>query len=83
MRGGLRVVRPRVSNIHVFHWWPTAAERHPLAAGEARWAEFWRELKTLPGERHAMLEFVEGDTAEAFLRDAGTLERWLRAEPAG
>ena len=79
---GLRAVLPRVSNIHVFHWWPTAAERHPLAEGEARWAEFWRELRTLPGGRHALLEFVEGDTAEAFLRDAGTLERWLRAGQA-
>ncbi len=75
---GLRAVAPKVGNVHVFHWWPTAAERHPLADGEARWAEFWRELKALPGERHAMLEFVKDDSVEAFFRDAGTLERWLR-----
>ena len=74
---GLRAVAPRVSNVHVFHWWPSSAERHPLAEGEARWAEFWRELKPLAGERFAMLEFVPGDAEEAFLRDAATLRRWL------
>lgn len=75
---GLRAVAPRVGNVHVFHWWPTAAERHPLAEGEARWAEFWPLLKAAPGERFALLEFVQGDEPEAFLRDAATLERWLR-----
>lgn len=74
---GLRAVLPRVSNVHVFHWWPTAAERHPLADGVARWAEFWRELKSLSGERFAMLEFVQGDSGDAFLRDAATLRSWL------
>jgi sugar phosphate isomerase/epimerase len=75
---GLRAVAPRLSNVHVFHWWPTSAERHPLAEGEARWAEFWREIGPLAGERFAMLEFVPGDTEEAFLRDAATLSGWLR-----
>lgn len=75
---GLRAVAGRVSNVHVFHWWPTAAERHPLVDGEARWAEFWRELKALPGERFAMLEFVQGDEEAAFLRDAATLAAWLK-----
>ena len=75
---GLRAVAGRVSNVHVFHWWPTSAERHALADGAARWAEFWRELRALPGERFAMLEFVQGDDEEAFLRDAGTLTEWLK-----
>lgn len=75
---GLRAVAPKVSNVHVFHWWPTAAERLPLADGEARWAEFLRVAKALPGERYALMEFVPGDEPDAFLRDAGTLERWLR-----
>jgi hypothetical protein len=39
--------------------------------------EFWRELKPLAGERFAMLEFVKGDSEEAFLRDAATLRSWL------
>ena len=75
---GLRAVASRVSNVHVFHWWPTSADRHPLAEGAARWAEFLRELKALSGERFAMLEFVKGDDPDMFLRDAATLAEWLR-----
>ncbi len=74
---GLRAVSARVSNVHVFHWWPSSAQRLPLAEGEARWAEFWPVLAALPGERFAMLEFVPGDTEDAFLRDASVLSRWL------
>jgi 3-dehydroshikimate dehydratase len=79
---GLRAVLPRVSNVHVFHWWPTAAERHPLAAGAERWAAFFRELSALPGERFALLEFVRGDTEAALVEDAATLREWLAAPPA-
>lgn len=75
---GLRAVLPKVSNIHVFHWWPTAAERLLLAEGAERWAEFLGELKPLSGERFAMLEFVQGDAPEVFLKDAATLTDWLR-----
>ena len=67
----------KVGNVHVSHWWPTSAERHALAEGEARWAEFWPVLKAAPGDRFALLEFVRGDEPEAFLRDAATLVRWL------
>lgn len=74
---GLRAVAARVGNVHVFHWWPTSAERHALADGEARWAEFWPLIRALPGDRHALLEFVREDSPEMFLRDAGTLVRWL------
>ncbi len=74
---GLEEVLPRVSNIHVFHWWPTAAERHPLANGAERWSPFWSLIKQAPGDRHALLEFVQGDSPEAFLRDAATLRQWL------
>lgn len=74
---GLRAVLPRVSTIHVFHWWPTAAERHPLADGKARWDAFWPLLRQAPGDRHALLEFVKGDEPAAFLRDAATLREWL------
>jgi sugar phosphate isomerase/epimerase len=77
---GLRAVLPRVGNVHVFHWWPTAAERHPLAEGAARWSRFLRELKPLQGERFAMLEFVQDDAEDAFLRDAATLRGWLAAD---
>lgn len=74
---GLREMQSRVSNIHVFHWWPTSAERHALAEGAERWGAFWPLLKAVPGDRYALLEFVRGDEAEAFLRDAATLRAWL------
>jgi len=74
---GLKEVLPKVSTIHVFHWWPTGAERHPLAAGAERWACFWALLRQAPGDRYALLEFVQGDEPEAFLRDAETLREWL------
>lgn len=80
---GLRAVLPRIGNIHVFHWWPTSADRLPLAEGEARWAEFLRRLRTLPGDRYALLEFVPGDSAESLLRDAVTLNEWLRKLTSG
>ena len=74
---GLREVLPRVGNVHVFHWWPTANERHPLAAGLERWGQFWPLLRQAPGDRFALLEFVQGDDPAAFLRDAATLKAWL------
>jgi 3-dehydroshikimate dehydratase len=74
---GLREVLPKVSTIHVFHWWPTSAERHALAAGAERWGRFWPLLKQAPGDRYALLEFVPGDEPGAFLRDAATLREWL------
>ncbi len=80
---GLRAVLPRVGNLHVFHWWPTSADRHPLAEGEARWAEFLWKVRSLPGDRYALLEFVVNDAPEAFLRDAETLKEWLRRLAAG
>lgn len=74
---GLRAVRARMSNLHVFHWWPTSAERHPLAEGSARWAAFFAECAPLTEDRFALMEFVPGDAPEAFLRDAGTLKALL------
>ncbi|CAM3063698.1 sugar phosphate isomerase/epimerase [Rariglobus hedericola] len=74
---GLREVQSRVSNIHVFHWWPTPADKHPLADGAERWGRFWPLIQDMPGDRYALLEFVQGDEPEAFLRDAATLREWL------
>lgn len=77
---GLTAILPCLSNMHVFHWWPTAAERHPLADGAGRWAAFWPHARRAPGDRFALLEFVQGDSPEAFLRDAATLRDWLAAD---
>jgi sugar phosphate isomerase/epimerase len=80
---GLGAVLPKVGNIHVFHWWPTSGDRHPLAEGEARWAAFFKKLGTLPGDRYALLEFVPGETVESLMRDAATLNEWLRRLTSG
>lgn len=78
---GLKAVLPRVGNLHVFHWWPTSSDRHPLADGAERWGAFLAELKKAPApggrDRFALLEFVPGDEPAAFLRDAATLKMWL------
>lgn len=74
---GLADVLPKVGNVHVFYWWPSSAERHPLAAGAGRWKPFFDLLERAPGDRYAMLEFVPGDEPEAAVRDAATLKDWI------
>ncbi len=77
---GLHGALPRLSNIHVFHWWPTAADRLPLARGESRWRRYLAAAGAQPGPdglRFASLEFVAEDSVEQFRTDARTLRRWL------
>lgn len=73
----LRSLLPRVTNVHVFHWRPGSTTRLPLADGAARWHDFLDIAAEAPGDRYAMLEFVERDAPECFLRDAATLKSWL------
>ena len=73
---GLGLIGPRLSHLHVFHWHPVR-ERRPLAEGAERWALFLRRAEAVPGDRYAMLEFVEKDSPENFLSDAATLKSWL------
>jgi sugar phosphate isomerase/epimerase len=70
-------VLPRLRNVHVFHWWPTAAERHPLAEGEAAWRSYLAIVRDAGRDADCLLEFVRGDAPEQFLADAATLRRWL------
>jgi len=70
-------VLPRLRNVHVFHWWPTAAERHPLAEGEAAWRSYIEIVRASGREADFLLEFVRNDDVQQFLADAATLKRWL------
>lgn len=74
---GLERLLPLVHHLHVFHWWPSSAERHPLSAGAANWKRYLdvlrRENRPLP----LLLEFVRNDSPEQFLEDAATLRSWL------
>jgi len=74
---GLRAIVPRLSNVHVFHWWPTDKDRLPLEQGEERWTQFLDVIDLAPGDRHLMLEFVPDDSPDAFLRDAALLKKWI------
>ncbi len=73
----LRSLLPRLTHVHVYHWRPGSTDRLPLADGVARWGNFLELAATAPGDRYAMLEFVEGDAPVSFLRDAATLKSWL------
>lgn len=77
---GLNVIGSRLSHVHVYHW-RDAQERRPLAEGAACWAEYLRVAAAPPGDRYAMLEFVEDDAPENFLRDAAVLKTWLVESP--
>ncbi|RFC45621.1 MAG: Sugar phosphate isomerase/epimerase [Verrucomicrobia bacterium] len=73
----LRSLLPQLTHVHVFHWRAGTTDRLPLADGAARWRSFLDLAVTAPGDRYAMLEFVEGDAPVNFLRDAATLKSWL------
>jgi len=78
----LQAILPYLANVHVFHWWPSAGERHPLVAGEERWREYLAKIRSLAGEHACLLEFVKGDDAAQFFEDARTLRSWLNPETA-
>ncbi|RVO00612.1 sugar phosphate isomerase/epimerase family protein, partial [Sinorhizobium meliloti] len=70
-----------VSHVHVFAW-DRERKRFPLASAEGYWQA---ALAAMPqsrwtGRRFAMLEFVAGDDPAAFLADAATLRKILKAE---
>ncbi len=68
---------PWLRNLHVFHWWPDATHRLPLAEGAGRWPAFLDAARADGRDRWALLEFVSGDDEGQFLRDAATLRGWL------
>jgi 3-dehydroshikimate dehydratase len=74
---GLQWVLPRLSCVHVFHWWPTPAERRPLAEGEHRWSRYLPVVRSTGRDHVVALEFVRDDSPEQFLADARTLLDWL------
>lgn len=76
---GLRSIKQRLCNLHVFHWIYREGKRIrcPLAEGADRWPVYLREAADAPGERYALIEFVAGDTPDQYLADAATLSGWL------
>ena len=71
----LEMVLPRLLHVHAFTWrHGDGVERLPLADGEAMWKKALAQMK----DARVLLEFVQGDCEEAFLRDARTLIRWMK-----
>ncbi|MFL7793458.1 MAG: sugar phosphate isomerase/epimerase family protein [Anaerolineae bacterium] len=73
---GLDAVLPWLLHAHVFSWGATG-ERLPLADGEMGWMQYLRKIASSGRDHFAMLEFVQDDAPESFLRDAITLKQWL------
>jgi len=73
----LEDVRFRLAHIHTFTWSIKNGRitRLPLASGEKLWKDVF---SSSVGTACALLEFVENDCEEAFLRDAQTLRDWLK-----
>jgi len=72
-------VLPRLRNVHVFHWWPTARDRHPLVDGEAQWRAYIDIVRESGRPVDFLLEFVANDSPGQFLADASTLRRLLES----
>jgi len=77
--GRLLDVLPRLRNVHVFHWWPTHKERHPLAVGEDRWRTYIDIIREAAKPVDLLLEFVTNDSPAHLLEDAATLQRLLES----
>ena len=73
----LAKVIPYVTNIHVFHWWPTHHDRCLLSQGTEDWASYFNTIESHDCKRFALLEFVKDDLPENFCADAKTLKAML------
>ncbi len=73
----LRDICPRLRHVHVFHWWPTGADRQALIDGGERWKTYLEILKCEGRTMPCLLEFVRNDSIEQFIQDAATLRSWL------
>ena len=78
---GVEALRPWLEYLHVFHWHLQTGERRPLAEGEDLWRDYLAQAAHPDRTRYALLEFVQDDAPEAFLRDAATLLQWLGNYP--
>ncbi len=80
---GLAEVLPWLVNLHVYHIGPDQQERLPLQRGAAAWGRFLATAAATGRDHYALLEFVQDDSPEAFLRDAATLKEWVATISAG
>ena len=77
---GLDAVQPWLQNVHAFTWHRVTGERCALADGADDWRRYLDKIAAAtPDEmnRLVLLEFVQDDEPENFVRDAQTLRSWL------
>ncbi len=75
---GISAVQPWLSDIHVFSWHAKTGERLLLADRADDWRHYLDQIRQVPGDRFALIEFVRDDDPENFLRDATVLKHWLQ-----
>ena len=78
----LRAVRPHVSTIHVFSWWPRT-ERLPLSERSDLWRRVFAELADSGRNHDVLLEFVPGDDPDVLAREAATLRELIDEAESG
>lgn len=74
-RTELRRLKPYLTNIHVFYW--RGDDRRPLAEGQKEWLDYIAAAEAVSQKNAYILEFVRGDSPDAFLSDAKTLNEWV------
>ena len=78
-REGLRAVLPWLSHVHVPHRRGNA--RMPLADGADLWPARLATVRESGRDHYTLIEFVQDDAPEVFMRDAETLLEWLGEQP--
>lgn len=73
----LQAIGDRLGHVHAFHWWPTPADRRPLAEGGTAWRRYLQAIALVPGDRFVSLEFLPQETQQDLRRDTATLRAWL------
>lgn len=69
----LKTVLPHLQNIHVFHWGGLPVKHMLLSEGKESWKGYFKLARQVPGNHHALLEFVQNDDPSVCMDDARTL----------
>ncbi|RCW74760.1 sugar phosphate isomerase/epimerase family protein [Saliterribacillus persicus] len=69
----IAVVKPWITNVHVFHWTPE--KRLELGAGAREWQNYLTEIMKDHKDRYVMMEFVKDNNVNQFYQDAKTLHQ--------
>jgi 3-dehydroshikimate dehydratase len=73
----LEVLKPWLEHVHVFHW-SAEGKRLPLEQGAEWWKPSLQKIREILPSSPVLMEFVEGNEPEAFLRDATALRAWIQ-----